>query len=54
MRFFKKQFSLSFFYFKDLWKQIKASHHNHKHITEQGNECETFTFSKSVVGKAMI
>ena len=40
--------------FKEIWKQIKASHHDHKHKTKQVNEYETFTFSKAVVGKAMI
>jgi len=51
---FKKNNSHYLFDFNDFWKQIKASHHDHKHKTEQGNEYETFTFSKAGVGKAMI
>ena len=39
------------FDFKEIWKQIKASHHDHKHKTKQVNEYETFTFSKALVGK---
>ena len=48
MRFWGKKI---LFDFKDFLKQIKASHHDHKHKTEQGNEYETFTFSKALVGK---
>ena len=50
---FKKNNSRYLFDFKDC-KQIKASHHDHKHKTKQVNEYETFTFSKASVGKAMI